>query len=137
MGILDKIKKKIKVMVGYPYQYNDFLSEEEAMKRRVEVFDKGVVLFVFLGVWSLLPATGFASDLPDTCPSPGSAGGGPAAPVFAPILGVCQCTSPQVKSAILIIGISSICYSALCSKDKTLIVACSSLATYAATNLNK
>lgn len=31
-------------MIGYPYTYGDYLSEEEAMRRRVELFDKGVVM---------------------------------------------------------------------------------------------
>lgn len=125
-------------MVGYPYNYYDHLSEEEAMKRRVEIFDKGLVVFVVWSLWSLIPTAAFASDLPKTNfpdstntpnPTPG--------PVFAPIAGICSCTSPKVKTVILLIGISSICYSALCSKDKPLIIACSSIATYVATNLNK
>ena len=125
-------------MLGYPYTYNDYLSEEEAMQRRVDLFDrvadKGLVLAVF---WSLMPTTAFAADLPA---DPGLAEAPKAVPgpnpvTFAPIAGVCKCTSPQVKTAILLIGVTSICYSALCSKDKPLIVACSSLATYAATKL--
>ena len=125
-------------MLGYPYTYNDDLSEEEAMQRRVNLFDrvadKGLVLAVFL---SLMPTTAFAADLPA---DPGLAEAPKAAPgpnpvTFAPIAGVCKCASPQVKTAVLLIGITSICYSALCSKDKPLIVACSSLATYAATKL--
>ena len=130
-------------MLGYPYTYNDYLSEEEAMQRRVDLFDrvadKGLVLAVFWSVWSLMPTTTFAADLPT---DPGLAEAPKAAPgpnpvTFAPIAGVCKCASPQVKTAILLIGITSICYSALCSKDKPLIVACSSLATYAATKLVK
>lgn len=42
-------------MLGYPYNYNDYLSEEEAMRRRVEIFDKGLVLFVLWSFWSLIP----------------------------------------------------------------------------------
>ena len=127
-------------MLGYPYSYNDYLSEEEAMKRRVDFFDKGFALFAFWSVWSLIPTAGFASDLPktnlpdsatSTTPSPESAR------VFAPIAGLCTCTSPRVKTVILLIGVSSICYSALCSKDKPLIIACSSIMTYVATNLDK
>ena len=130
-------------MLGYPYTYSDYLSEEEAMQRRVDLFDrvadKGLVLAIFLSIWSLIPTTTFAVDLPadsglaeapKATPSPNSV-------TFAPIAGVCKCASPQVKTAILLIGITSICYSALCSKDKPLIVACSSLATYAATKLVK
>ena len=127
-------------MLGYPYSYSDYLSEEEAMQRRVDIFDrvvdKGLVL---VAVWWLIPTTAFAVDLPV---DPGLAEAPNAAPgpnpvTFAPIAGVCKCTSPKVKTAILLIGISSICYSALCSKDKPLIVACSSIATYAATKLAK
>lgn len=127
-------------MLGYPYNYNDCLSEEEAMKRRVEIFDKGLVLLVLSLFWSLIPTAAFADNLPktnfpgsavDSTPSPTPA------PVFAPIAGVCSCASPQVKTAILLIGVSSICYSALCSKDKPLIVACTSMATYVAANLIK
>lgn len=127
-------------MLGYPYTYSDYLSEEEAMRRRVDLFDrvadKGLVLAVFWSVWSLIPTTAFAADLPADqvlvadVPAPGPG-------IFAPVIGVCKCTSPEVKTTILLIGISSICYSALCSKDKPLIVACSSLATYAATQLVK
>ena len=127
-------------MLGYPYSYSDYLSEEEAMQRRVDIFDrvvdKGLVL---VAVWWLIPTTAFAVDLPV---DPGLAEAPNAAPgpnpvTFAPIAGVCKCTSPKVKTAILLIGISSICYSALCSKDKPLIVACSSIATYAAIQLTK
>ena len=130
-------------MLGYPYTYSDYLSEEEAMRRRVDIFDKvadkGLVLVAVWSVWSLIPTTAFAVDLPA---NPGLAEAPKAAPdpnpvTFAPIAGVCKCTSPAVKSAILLIGISSICYSALCSKDKPLIIACSSIATYAATQLAK
>ena len=131
-------------MLGYPYSYKDYLSEEESMQRRVDLFDrivdKGLVLVAFYSVWSLIPITAFAADLPvdpglvgaDNAPKPAP---GPAPAAFAPIAGICKCTSPQVKTAVLMIGISSICYSALCSKDKPLIVACTSLATYAATKL--
>ena len=130
-------------MLGYPYTYNDYLSEEEAMQRRVDLFDrvadKGLILAVFWSVWSLMPTTAFAADLPTDqglAEAPKTAPG-PNPVTFAPITGVCKCASPQVKTAILLIGITSICYSALCSKDKPLIVACSSLATYAATKLVK
>ena len=128
-------------MLGYPYTYSDYLSEEEAMQRRVDLFDrvadKGLVLAVFWSVWLVIPTTAFAADLPA---DPGLAEAPKAAPgpnpvAFAPIAGVCKCVSPQVKTAILLIGVTSICYSAVCSKDKPLIVACSSLATYAATKL--
>ena len=130
-------------MVGYPYTYSDYLSEEEAMRRRVDIFDrvaeKGLVLAVFLSVWSLIPTTAFAVDLPA---DPGIAEAPKAAPgpnpvTFAPVAGICKCTSPRVKTAILLIGVSSICYSALCSKDKPLIIACTSIAAYAATNVVK
>ena len=130
-------------MIGYPYTYGDCLSEEDAMQRRVDIFDrvadKGLVLVAFWSVWSLIPTTAFAVDLPADpglaeAPKPAS---GPNPVTFAPIAGVCKCTSPKVKTAILLFGISSICYSALCSKDKPLIVACSSMATYAATRLVK
>ena len=130
-------------MLGYPYTYNDYLSEEEAMQRRVDLFDrvaaKGLVLAIFWSVWSLIPTTAFAADLPaDPVPvEAAKAAPDPNPVIFAPITGVCKCASPQVKTAILLIGITSICYSALCSKDKPLIVACSSLATYAATKLVK
>ena len=109
------------------------------MQRRVELFDKGVVLVV---CWSLCAAVAHARGFPankpgmlDQCaaadapPSPG--------PVFAPVAGLCACASPQVKTAILLGGIGAICYSAMCSHDKGLVIACSSLATYAATNLGK
>ena len=130
-------------MLGYPYTYSDYLSEEEAMQRRVDLFDrvadKGLVLVAFYFVWSLIPTTAFAVDsaadpVLTEAPKPPP---GPNPVAFAPIAGVCKCTSPQVKTAILLIGVSAICYSALCSKDKPLIIACSSLATYVATkNLN-
>ena len=126
-------------MLGYPYHYKDYLSEEEAMKRRVEIFDKGLVLFVFCSFWSLIPTATFASDLSTKLPDSASANTPSPTPgtVFAPVAGVCSCTSPKVKTAILLVGVSSICYSALCSKDKPLIIACTSIATYVATNLNK
>ena len=48
-------------MLGYPYTYSDYLSEEEAMQRRVDLFDrvaaKGLVLAIFWSVWSLIPTT--------------------------------------------------------------------------------
>ena len=123
-------------MLGYPYTYSDYLSEEEAMQRRVDIFDrvadKGLVLVAFWAVWSLIPSTALAADLPADS---GLAEPGPNPRTFAPIAGLCKCTSPQVKTAILLIGISCICYFALCSKDKPLVVACTSLATYAATQL--
>lgn len=111
-------------MLGYPYTYNDYLSEEEAMKRRVEIFDKGLVLFIFWSFWSLIPTAAFASDLPKTnfldsadtnahSPTPEL--------VFAPVAGICSCTSPKVKTAILLVGVSVICYSTVCSKDTPLI----------------
>ena len=44
------------------------MSEEDAMQRRVVLFnrvvDKGLVLAVFWSVWSLLPTTAFAVDVP-------------------------------------------------------------------------
>ena len=130
-------------MIGYPYTYNDFLSEEEAMRRRVEAFDKiadkGLVLAAVVSVWSLIPTSAFAVDLPvdpglAEAPKPAP---GPHPATFAPIAGACKCVPPQVKTVILLVGVSSICYSALCSKDKPLIIACSSLATYVATNVGK
>ena len=130
-------------MLGYPYTYSDYLSEEEAMKRRVDLFDrvahKGLVLISVWSVWSLIPNTVLAVDLPA---DPGlaktpEATSSPNPVTFAPITGVCKCASPQVKTAILLIGVSAVCYSALCSQDKPLIVACSSIATYAATKLGK
>lgn len=120
------------LMIGYPYSYNDYLSEEEAMKRRVEVFDKGLILFVFWSLWSLIPTAAFASDVPN--PDSAAATSPSSPPIFAPIGAICSCTSPKVKTAILLIGVSSICYSALCSKDKTLVVACTSITTYVLTN---
>lgn len=46
-------------MLGYPYTYSDYLSEEEAMQRRVDLFDKvvgkGLILTVFWSVWALIP----------------------------------------------------------------------------------
>ena len=118
-------------MVGYPYTYKDDLSEEEAMKRRVDFFDKGLVLFVF---WSLMSAVSQASDIPKLSDTPSPT---PDNRVFAPIAGICACTSPKVKTAILLVGVGSICYCALCSKDKSLVVACSAIAAYVATNLDK
>ena len=128
-------------MIGYPYTYNDYLSEEEAMQRRVDFFDKiadkGLVLVVFYSV--LRPGIAFAVDLPA---DPGLAEAPRPTPipnpvVFAPVARACKCTSPQVKTAILFLGITSICYSALCAQDKPLLVACSSVATYAMTKLNE
>jgi hypothetical protein len=133
-------------MVGYPYTYNDYLSEEEAMQRRVglfdEIVDKGLPLAAFCLI--LMPNTAFAADLPAN-PGPGNPGvveapGTTPAPgrspsVFAPVAFACKCASPRVKTAILLVGISSICYSALCSNDKTLLVACTSIATYVGTKL--
>lgn len=38
-------------MIGYPVSYNDYLSEEEAMQRRVDFVDKilskGLILSIF------------------------------------------------------------------------------------------
>jgi len=130
-------------MLGYPYTYSDYLSEEDAMQRRVDIFDrvaeKGLVLVAFWSVWSLIPTTAFAVDLPadPSLAETANPASGPNPVTFAPIAGICKCTSPKVKTAILMLGITSICYSALCSKDKPLIVACSSIATYAATQLVK
>lgn len=86
-------------MLGYPYHYNDYLFEEEAMERRVDFFDKGLVLFAFCSIWSFLPTVTFASDLSEPPsilynapnPTPGQ--------VFAPVAGLCPCTSPKVKTA--------------------------------------
>ena len=111
------------------------------MQRRVDLFDrvagKGLVLAVFWSVWSLMPTTTFAADLPTDSGSDEAlkAAPGPNTVTFAPIAGVCKCASPQVKTAILLVGMTSICYSALCSKDIRLIFACSSIATYAAAKL--
>lgn len=127
-------------MLGYPYSYNDYLSEEEAMKRRVKIFDKGLVLFVFWAFCSLIPTAASATDLPKTNFSDSAAANAPSpipGAVFAPVAGICNCTSPKVKTVILLVGVSAICYSAVCSKDKPLIIACSSIATYVATNLPK
>lgn len=55
--------------------------------------------------------------------------------VFTPVAFACKCASPLVKTGILLVGVSSICYSTLCSNDKTLLVACGSIATYVATKL--
>lgn len=118
-------------MIGYPYTYGDYLSGEEAMRRRVELFDKGAVLLV---CWSLSAAVSHADDLPLNNPNHGNS---PSPnPVFAPVAGLCTCTSPKVKTTILLLGVGAVCYSAMCSKDKALIAACSALATYAATKLN-
>lgn len=128
-------------MVGYPYTYNDYLSEEKAMQRRVDIFDRvadnGLVLAIFCSV--LIPNTAFAVDLPA---NPGLVEAPRPAPdpnpaILAPVAGLCKCASPRVKTGILLLGITSICYSALCTKDKPLLIACSSLATYAATKLNE
>jgi len=131
-------------MLGYPYTYSDYLSEEESMQRRVDLFDsvadKGLLLAFFWSV--LMPTTAFAADSPAVPTDTGlgeapKAAPGPNAVTFAPIAGVCKCASPEVKTGILLIGIVAICYSALCSKDKALVAACSSLATYAATKLSE
>ena len=111
------------------------------MQRRLDLFDKiaykSLVLAVFYSV--LIPATAFAVDLPanpDLVEAPGPTPD--TNPVrFAPVARLCKCASPRVKTGILLLGITSLCYSALCAKDKPLIVACSSLATYAATKLNE
>lgn len=129
-------------MIGYPYTYNDYLSEENAMRRRADFFDKGLVLFAFWSIWSLIPTAALASDVPknnllDSAATTASSPSPTPGQAFAPIAGVCACTSPRVKTAILLVGVSSICYCALCSKDKPLIIACSSIATYVATNLDK
>ena len=130
-------------MLGYPYTYSDYLSEEEAMQRRVDIFDrvanKGLLLAVFCSVCSLIPTTAFAVDLPadrGISEAP-TVTPGPNPITFAPVAGICKCTSPQVKTAILLIGVSSICYCALCSRDKSLVAICSSLVTYSATQLVK
>ena len=130
-------------MLNYPYTYGDYLSEEEAMQRRVDLFDrvatKGLVLAIFWSVWSLIPTTVFAADLPvrlDLGETP-KATPDPNPITFATIAEICKCASPQIKTAILLTGITCICYSALCSKDKPLIVAYSSLVTYVAIKLSK
>lgn len=123
-------------MIGYPITYGDYLSGDEAMERRVKFVDQVLALVV---LWSLQAAIsnarGFPANKLDPCgptdaPSPN---GGSS--TFAPVAGICACTSPQVKTAILLGGIVAICYSAMCSNDKPLVIACSSLATYAATNV--
>ena len=111
------------------------------MQRRVDLFDKvvdkGLIFAIFWYV--LMPTTAFAVDLPrnlglaeapKTAPGPNPA-------AFAPLTGVCKCTSPRVKTGILLLGVTSICYSAFCSKDKSLIIVSSSIATYAATKLSE
>jgi len=125
--------------LGYPYTYKDYLSEEEAMQRRVHFFDRVADKYLVLAIfWSvLIPTNAFAIDLPAN-PGPSEATKVTTSPnpvVFAPITGICKCASPRVKTGILLVGITSVCYSALCSKDKRLIVACGSLATYVATQL--
>ena len=126
-------------MLGYPYTYNDYLSEEEAMQRRVALFDKvadkGLLLAAFYFV--LMSTTAFAVDLPADPGLAQAPGTNPSRSpsVFAPLAIACKCTSPRVKTGILLLGISSICYSALCSNDKTLLVACTAIATYAASKL--
>lgn len=125
-------------MLKYPYSYGDDLSEEVAMQRRVDLFDKGLVLVALWGVWSLIPNNAFASDstlaklpeAPNAAPSPNPG-------TFAPIVGICKCTSPQVKTAILLFGLSSVCYSAFCSKDEKLIFACTAVTTYVVSQLVK
>ena len=131
-------------MLGYPYTYQDYLSEEEALLRRADFFDKGLALFAFWSVYSLISAPAFASDVPKLPNGPdapgnvaGAPGNAPPPPVFAPVAAACSCTSPKVKTALLLLGVSTICYSAMCSNDKPLIVACSALATYVTTNLTK
>lgn len=128
-------------MLGYPYTYGDYSSGEEAMQRRVDFFDrvadKSLLLAVFCSV--LIPTTVFAVNLPADTGLADVPGVGPAlnTVVFVSIAGVCKCALPRVKTRILLLGITSICYSALCSKDKPLIIACSSIATYAATKLGE
>ena len=64
------------------------------------------------------------AEVPKADPSPNPV-------MFTPIGGVCKCTSLQVKTvAILMFEVSAVCYYTLCSKDKTLLVACNSLAGY-------
>ena len=123
-------------MIGFPYTYGDSLSGSEAMQRRADFVDQVLVLVV---CWSLTSAISHARGFPankpignDQC----SAMEGPH-PTFAPVAGICACTSPKVKTLILLGGVAAICYSGLCSNDKTLVVACSSLATYAYTQLGK
>lgn len=120
-------------MIGYPYTYGDELSEQEAMRRRVTLFDNGLIIMV---LWGLKATISHAQDLPITSTNSNTGVEGSNTPVFAPIAAACSCTSPQVKTAILLSGIGAICYCALCTKDKPLVAACSALATYAATKLN-
>lgn len=119
-------------MIGYPYTYGDYLSEKEAMQRRADFVDKALVLVV---CWSLSAAVSHASNKGTSIKNDHA--GDNNAPVFAPIGALCSCTSPKVKTAILLIGVASICYSAMCSNDKPLLAACSALATYSVTTLNK
>ena len=88
-------------MVGYPYTYGDQLSEQEAMRRRVELFDKGILVIL---LWGFNAAFSNAQE-PMTPPNPlGEAPKGQPN-VFAPVAAVCTCTSPQVKTVILLSGI--------------------------------
>lgn len=127
-------------MLGYPYTYDDYLSEEEAMQRKVDLFDNIAAKRLLLAVL-LIPTTAFAADLPAMPTNPTNIAEapkpapGPNSVVFAPICEICDCVSPKVKTKILLVGIGAICYSALYSRDKALMVACFSLATYAATNV--
>ena len=129
-------------MIGYPLTYGDYLSGSEAMKRRADFVDKGLVFVIIWSInTSIANARGFPANKvnPDQCSiadapvAPSSPSPNP--PVFAPIAGVCSCTSPEVKTAILLAGIGAICYSALCSNEKPLVAACSALAAYAGTKL--
>ena len=111
------------------------------MQRRLDLFDKvvdkGLILAIFWYV--LMPTTAFAFDVPrdlGLAEAPKTAPG-PNPGVFPPLTRVCKCTSPRVKTGILLLGVPSICYSAFCSKDKSLIIVCSSIATYATTKLSE
>ena len=111
------------------------------MEKRVDLFDrvanKPLVLAVF---WSVLrPTTAFAVDLlanPGLVEAPKDAPG-PNLAVFASITGICTCASSKVKTGILLVGVEAIFYSALCSKDKPLIIACTFIATYVSTKLGE
>lgn len=41
-------------MIGYPYTYNDSLSEQKAMMKIIEIFDKGVIFCLFWLFCSLI-----------------------------------------------------------------------------------
>lgn len=101
-------------MLGYPYTYNDYLSEKEAMQRRVDLFDK--ILFRFLGRTR-----------------------GRILSYSLPLVEFVNALRRELKMEYIVWCYVYLLFCALflCSKEKPLIIACSSVAAYVVIKLDE